>query len=56
MANRPGLPVLLASGDLGKTNAVRDLVGAEILPTPYDFDLVVRKMHAALNGRSRVRA
>ena len=56
MANRPGLPVLLASGDLGKTNAVRELVGAEILPKPYDFDLVVRKMHAALNGPSRVRA
>lgn len=56
MTNRPGLPVLLASGDLGKTNAVRELVGAEILPKPYDFDLVVRKMHAALNGPSRVRA
>jgi DNA-binding NtrC family response regulator len=56
MANRPGLPVLLASGDLGKTNAVRELVGAEILPKPYDFDLVVRKMHAALDGRARARA
>ena len=56
MANRPGLPVLLASGDLGKTNAVRELVGAEILPKPYDFDLVVRKMHAVLDGRPRVRA
>ena len=53
MTNRPGLPVLLASGDLGKTNAVRELVGAEILPKPYDFDLVVRKMHAALNDRIR---
>jgi len=37
MANRPGLPVLLASGDLGKTNAVRELVGAEILPKFPDF-------------------
>jgi len=53
MTNRPGLPVLLASGDLGKTNAVRELVGAEILPKPYDFDLVVRKMHAVLNDRIR---
>jgi DNA-binding NtrC family response regulator len=56
MTNRPGLPVLLASGDLGKTNAVRELVGAEILPKPYDFDLVVRKMHAVLNDRARIRA
>jgi len=56
MTNRPGLPVLLASGDLGKTNAARELVGAEILPKPYDFDLVVRKMHAVLNDRARIRA
>jgi DNA-binding NtrC family response regulator len=56
MTNRPGLPVLLASGDLGKTNAVRELVGAEILPKPYDFDLVVRKMHAVLNDPARIRA
>jgi DNA-binding NtrC family response regulator len=56
MDHKPGLPVLLASGDLGKTNAARELAGAEILPKPYDFDLVVRKMHAALNGRARRRA
>jgi len=52
MEHRPGLPVLLASGDLGKTNAVRELTGAEILPKPYDFDVVVRRMHAAL-GEAR---
>ena len=56
MIHRPGLPILLASGDLGKTNAIRELVGAEILPKPYDFDVVVRKMHAALDGRARARA
>jgi len=56
MEHRPGLPVLLASGDLGKTNAVRELIGAEILPKPYDFDLVVRRMHAALSGQARARA
>jgi DNA-binding NtrC family response regulator len=49
--NRPGLPVLLASGDLGKVNATRELV-AEIVPKPYDFDVVVRKMHAALDHRA----
>jgi DNA-binding NtrC family response regulator len=56
MEHRPGLPVILASGDLGKINATRELVGAEILPKPYDFDLVVRKMHAVLDGRARCRA
>jgi len=55
MEHRPGLPVLLASGDLGKTNAMRELVGAEILPKPYDFDMVVRKMHAALKGTAAPR-
>ena len=51
--HRPELPVLLASGDLGKVNAMRELADAEILPKPYDFDMVVRKMHAALNDCAR---
>jgi DNA-binding NtrC family response regulator len=55
MEHRPGLPVLLASGDLGKINATREIV-AEIVPKPYDFDMVVRKMHAALNNRARCSA
>jgi len=49
MDHRPGLPVLLASGDLGKANAVRELCGAELLPKPYDFQFVVNRMHAALD-------
>jgi DNA-binding NtrC family response regulator len=52
MAHRPGLPVLLASGELGKANAVHELCGAEILPKPYDFQLVVKRMHAALESRA----
>ena len=56
MNHRPGLPVLLASGDLGKANAVQELCGAEILPKPYDFQLVVKKMHAALDGHGKLRA
>ena len=52
MEHRPGLPVLLASGDLGRINATRELV-TEIVPKPYDFDMVVRKMHAALDHRAR---
>lgn len=51
--HRPGLPVLLASGDLGKLNSAHDLCGAEIMPKPYDFPLVVRRMHAALLAHTR---
>jgi DNA-binding response OmpR family regulator len=53
MNHRPGLPVLLASGDLGKANALQELCGAEILPKPYDFQLVVNRMHAALDNQRR---
>src|SRR5690349_10933997 len=34
IAHKPGLPILLTSGDLGKINASRELVGIEILPKP----------------------
>ena len=56
IAHKPSLPILLTSGDLGKIDASRELVGIEILPKPYDFDVVVRKIHAALNGCARRRA
>lgn len=56
IANRPGLPILLTSGDLGKIHVTRELVGIEIVPKPYDFDVVVRKIHAALHGCARRRA
>jgi len=56
MEHRPGLPIILASGDLGKINATRELVGAEFLPKPYDFDVVVRRMHAALDRSAHCRA
>lgn len=49
--NKPGLPVLLASGDLGsKRDAAKACHGAEILPKPYDFHLVVRKICGAIEG------
>ena len=56
LAHKPGLPILLTSGDLGKINATRELAGIEIVPKPYDFDMVARKIHAALNGCARRRA
>ena len=56
IAHKPGLPILLTSGDLGKIHLTRELAGIEIVPKPYDFDVVVRKIHAALNGCARRRA
>lgn len=53
MENRPGVPVLLASGDLGKTRPHQELWGAEIMPKPYDFDAVVRRIHGAIETRMR---
>ena len=53
MENRPAVPGLLASGDLGKTRAQQELWGAEIMPKPYDFDAVVRRIHAAIETRIR---
>ena len=51
--HRPDLPVLLASGELGKNGVPADLWGAEIMPKPYDFQLVMRRMLAALENRGR---
>ena len=53
MENRPAVPVLLASGDFGKARAQQELWGAEIMPKPYDFDSVVRRIHAAIETRMR---
>lgn len=44
LENRPELPILLATGDLGKVNAAAELRGAEIMSKPYEFDMAVRKI------------
>lgn len=42
--NRPGLPVILASGYSGKTNMAAELNGAQFFRKPFDFDAVVEKI------------
>jgi DNA-binding response OmpR family regulator len=54
--NRPEVPVLLASGDLGQINAATESYGIQILPKPYDFDLVIRRIRAALQDRVKCSA
>ncbi|HET7084613.1 MAG TPA: response regulator [Rhizomicrobium sp.] len=51
--HRPTVPVLLASGDLGKAQPQEELWGAEIMPKPYDFDSVVRRIGLAISGKLR---
>lgn len=53
--NKAGLPLILVSGDLGKTNAVLELSRADIMPKPYDLDTAVRKIREILNRNFRRR-
>jgi len=55
-ANRPDLPVLLASGDLDTVDSLEESWGASIIAKPYDPELVVRKIRAILERRARRRA
>jgi len=49
--NRPGLPVILASGYSGKTNMAAELNGAEFFRKPFDFDAVVEKIRDTIGNR-----
>ena len=53
LENRPALPVILVSGDLGKANAAAGLTGVETFAKPYDFDAAVRKIRATLERGSQ---
>ena len=55
MENRPQLPVLLITGDLGKANAAAELCGAQTMAKPYDFEMLARKIRETL-ARSRTRS
>jgi len=55
-ANRPDLPVLLASGDLDTVDSLEESWGASIIAKPYDPELVIRKIRAILERRARRRA
>ena len=46
--NRPNIPVILVSGDLGKANAAAQLCNIETMAKPYDFDAIVKKFRATI--------
>jgi DNA-binding NtrC family response regulator len=47
--NRPNIPVILASGGLGKTSALQDLCGAEMIAKPYNLDSAVARIRTAID-------
>lgn len=51
--NRPGLPVMLTSGDVRKADCARELCEREqFLSKPYDLARLVARMRAMLGTRS----
>jgi len=53
LENKPELPVILATGDLGKANAAAGLSGVETFAKPYDFDMAVKKIRATIFRRKQ---
>jgi DNA-binding response OmpR family regulator len=50
-ANRPGLPIILTSGDEKKTSAAKELCeGEPFMAKPYDLKMVVAKIRATINS------
>ncbi len=53
MEKRPEIPVILATGDLGKANAAAGLSGVETFAKPYDFDAAVKKIRDTIFRRKQ---
>ena len=51
--NRPSIPVMIASGDLGRETAMRELCGVRAFVKPYDLEDVSMAVKAALAPRHR---
>jgi DNA-binding NtrC family response regulator len=53
-ANRPGLPVILTSGDSKKSDAAKELCENEpFFAKPYDVQLVVARIRSIIEAKSR---
>ena len=49
--NRPDIPVMIATGDLGRATAMHDLCAAETFMKPYDQEKVADRMRRTLANR-----
>jgi DNA-binding NtrC family response regulator len=56
MENRPDLPLILATGDLGKANAAAQICTIECLAKPYDFDQAARTIRATITRHRQKQA
>jgi DNA-binding NtrC family response regulator len=56
MENRPNLPLILATGDLGKANAAAQICTIECLAKPYDFDVAARTIRETIARHRRKQA
>lgn len=50
-AHKTGMPVILASGYVGKTNMACELRCTEFLRKPFDFDTVIDKIRDTISRR-----
>ena len=50
--NRPNIPVILASGDIGKNAAMHDLCGAETIAKPYNYDVATNRIRDAITRKA----
>src|SRR5437868_3973798 len=53
--NRPNIPVILVSGEIGKSTAVRDLCAAEAITKPFLYENVTNKIRAAITRKASPR-
>ena len=53
LENKPELPVILATGNLGKANAVAGPSGIETFAKPYDFDAAIKKIRDTIHLRNK---
>jgi DNA-binding NtrC family response regulator len=51
LENRPGIPVIIASGDMGKAVALDDLCGAQAIAKPFNYDHVSEKIAGLIKAR-----
>jgi hypothetical protein len=49
--DRPGIPVIIASGDMGKAVALDDLCGAKAIAKPFNYDHVSETIAELINAR-----
>jgi len=53
LKNRPGIPLFLASGNMGRAYAAHELFGARFFQKSYALSMITETFHAAVQARRR---